>query len=112
MFWNSQANRVETLSEGGSIVGQFPGATFKQGAISLHEGDRLFLFTDGLTEAADEQNHLFGRDRAEQVFLSELKLSPQEFCLRVKEWVDRYTLDAPADSQDDFTILQVRVGEL
>ncbi len=109
LFWEEEAQAIRELADGGPIVGQFPDVTFKQGERSLACGDRLFLFTDGLTEAADAQGVLFGRERVEQVFTSEIDLGPKEFCLRVREWVDRFSEGAPEEFQDDFTILQVKV---
>jgi sigma-B regulation protein RsbU (phosphoserine phosphatase) len=110
LFWDSGENSVCELSDGGPIVGQFSGISFKQGERRLHPGDRLFLFTDGLTEAADADDNLFGRERAEQVFSAEIGLEPKEFCIRVKEWVDRFSEGAGEDSHDDFTIMQVKVS--
>lgn len=109
LFWSEADNRIFELPEGGPIVGQFPEMKFTMGRRTLLPGDRLFLFTDGLTEAEDASGHLFGRERAEQVFTSEIELPPKEFCRSVKEWVDRFTAGAPEDSRDDFTILQVLV---
>jgi len=109
LFWDDQANRIVELPEGGPIIGQFPGITFKQGKRAIRSGDRLFLFTDGLTEATDSEGRLFGRERVEQVFSAEIELAPKEFCGKVKEWVDRFSEGAPEDMQDDFTILQVRI---
>jgi sigma-B regulation protein RsbU (phosphoserine phosphatase) len=108
LFWNNAEQSIESLQEGGPIVGQFD-VKYRHGERALGSGDRLFLFTDGLTEAADSQNRLFGRQRVEQVFISEIGLAPAEFCPRVKEWVDRFTEGAAEDSQDDFTIMQVKV---
>ena len=109
LFWDDGARVVRELSTGGPIIGQFADFKFKQGECSLNSGDRLFLFTDGLTEAADSNNRLFGRERAEQVFTAEIGLPPKEFCLRVKEWVDRFTEGCSEDSIDDFTIMQVKL---
>lgn len=110
LFWDSRKGKIVELAEGGTIVGQFQGLKFKQGQQELVSGDKLFLFTDGLTEAMDAENNLFGRERAEQVFSSEIGKDPKEFCSKVKEWVDRFSEGASEDSQDDFTILQVRVN--
>ena len=110
LFWNDQAEQIVQLIDGGPIIGQFPDITFKVGQHPIRAGDRLFLFTDGLTEAADADDNLFGRERAEQVFSSERDLPPREFCLRVKEWVDRFQQGASGDFYDDFTIMQIRVG--
>ncbi len=109
LFWDSEEKRIHQLAVGGPIVGQFEGFKFKQGERNLKSGDRLFLFTDGLTEAHDSDNNLFGRERAEQVFSVEIGLPPNEFCLKVKEWVDRFAEGAGEDTHDDFTILQVKV---
>ncbi len=111
LFWEDAENRVIELPEGGPIVGQFPEIVYKEGERDLRPGDRLFLFTDGLTEAMDAENNLFGRERAEQVFSAEIGLSPKEFCHKVKEWVDRFSVGASEESYDDFTILQVKVTE-
>ncbi len=109
LFWDAEKQEVSELPLGGPIVGQFTGTSFKQGKRTLAGGDRLFLFTDGLTEAADADNNLFGRERVEQVFTAEVELPPKEFCLKVKEWIDRFAQGSAEETHDDFTILQVKV---
>lgn len=109
LFWDDKQRRICELPEGGSIVGQFSGMHFKQGERHLGSGDRLFLFTDGLTEAADANNNLFGRERVEQVFSTEIGVAPKEFCQKVKEWIDRFAEGSSEETHDDFTILQVKV---
>lgn len=109
LFWDSSESQVVQLAEGGPIIGQFAGVPFSCGIRPLRSGDRLFLFTDGLTEAADREGNLFGRERAEQVFAMERGLPPNEFCARVKEWIDRFAEGSEEDTHDDFTILQLKV---
>lgn len=109
LFWDESERTIGSLPASGPIVGQFPGANFKQSTLPVESGDRLFLFTDGLTEAMDTEGNLFGRERAEQVFAAEIDLSPHEFCRKVKEWVDNFAAGASEETHDDFTILQVRV---
>lgn len=109
LFWNDLDSKISELPEGGPIVGQFADIQFKQGERELASGDRLFLFTDGLTEAADADGNLFGRERVEQVFGTEIGQSPKVFCRKVKEWVDRFSEGASDYFLDDFTILQVKV---
>lgn len=109
LLWDNSNGQIVALAEGGPIVGQFADIPFNQGRHSIASGDRLFLFTDGLTEASDAEGNLFGRERVEQVYSTEMGLSPKEFCVRVKEWIDRYTEGAPEETRDDFTILQLRV---
>ncbi len=108
LFYDIEEHKVIELAVGGPIIGQFPDIPFKQGEQSFKKGDRLFLFTDGLTEAADDKGQLFGRERAELVVSNEYHLPPKEFCLKVKEWVDRFTVGCADDMVDDFTIMQVK----
>lgn len=51
------------LSEGGGVLGVFPMQTFTLGAIELQPRDRIVLFTDGLTEAANGNEEEFGEAR-------------------------------------------------
>ena len=51
------------LDAGGSVLGAFPNTPFAQEEIQLQPGDRLLLFTDGLTEASDDTGEQFGEQR-------------------------------------------------
>ncbi len=109
LFWNASANAVERLSEGGTFVGQFTGTGYSMGEKKLCPGCRLFVFTDGLTEAADCKNNLFGVNRVEEMFKSGIKYEPKDFCRRVKMIIDNFTVGCPDETLDDFTILQVLI---
>jgi len=110
LFWDNEKGQVVELSEGGPIVGQIPGITFQEGHRNLTANDKLFLFTDGLTEAENAEGELFGRGRVEQVFLKEIDLDPKEFCHKIKNRIDKYRVGSSEDSYDDFTVLQVKVN--
>ncbi|HWR84207.1 MAG TPA: GAF domain-containing SpoIIE family protein phosphatase [Candidatus Deferrimicrobium sp.] len=109
LFWDSENQKVMELSTGGPIVGQFPKTVFQQGERQLKSGDRLFIFTDGLTEATDIAGTLFGRPRTEDVFRSLVDLPPKEFCFTIKERVDRFAQGASEETRDDFTVFLVKV---
>src|SRR6476646_3233 len=54
---------VERLGIGGPVLGVLPEAEYEQASVTVHPGDRLVLFTDGLTEARDAADEEFGEDR-------------------------------------------------
>src|SRR5215510_13119482 len=57
---NGNCMRLEC---GGSVLGVFAEPEFSEGEVKLESGDRLLLFTDGLTEAMNDQGELFGEER-------------------------------------------------
>jgi sigma-B regulation protein RsbU (phosphoserine phosphatase) len=57
----------ERLEAGGGVLGVFPNQTFAAGTAQLAPGDRVVLYTDGVTEACDHAGEEFGEDRLLQV---------------------------------------------
>jgi sigma-B regulation protein RsbU (phosphoserine phosphatase) len=55
------------LKETGGLVGSFPEWTYRQESITLAPGDRLWLYTDGITEARDAAGNEFGPARLERL---------------------------------------------
>jgi sigma-B regulation protein RsbU (phosphoserine phosphatase) len=53
----------ERLEAGGGVLGVFPHQTFAAGVAQLAPGDRVILFTDGVTEASDTAGEEFGDRR-------------------------------------------------
>ena len=54
------------LEDGGRVIGAFTDSIYTQLAIKFHEGDKLLLFTDGVTEARDASGEEFGEERLQQ----------------------------------------------
>lgn len=53
----------ERLKEGGGVLGVFEEQSFGLGTVDLAPGDRLVLFTDGVTEASNGEGEEFGESR-------------------------------------------------
>ncbi len=109
-FSNSTGKEIMKLSKGGTLIGQFPETKYIMGKVPLAAGSRLFLFTDGLTESVDSNMKLFGMDRTEELFKKELELEPQQFCRKVKNRIDEYSIGSEIEYMDDLTVLQIKVN--
>ena len=59
--------RKDYLDRGGIVIGIMPEATYEEGVVSLGAGDDLVLYTDGVTEAANPDEEMFGEARLEAV---------------------------------------------
>ena len=53
----------QRLREGGGVLGVFPDQKFDLGSAQLAPGDRVILFTDGVTEANNPEGEEFGEER-------------------------------------------------
>jgi phosphoserine phosphatase RsbU/P len=61
-----QSGHVEALHGGGAVLGVLPDWTYRDSVVSLAAGDRLLLYTDGVTEAANHAGEEFGEARLVQ----------------------------------------------
>jgi phosphoserine phosphatase RsbU/P len=54
---------VIRLTSGGAVLGVLPAGGYESGTVALGAGDRLILYTDGITEARSEDDEEFGDER-------------------------------------------------
>lgn len=76
---------------------------YRCGSIELAPGDKIFQYTDGVTEATDRDNQLYGMERLERVLVENNGKSPHELLPLVKADIDAFVGDAP--QFDDITML-------
>jgi sigma-B regulation protein RsbU (phosphoserine phosphatase) len=98
---------VETIEGAkGIILGVRPDAVYATGRLTLAPGDCVYLFTDGVTEAADPQDDLFSEQRLEAVLRAGVGLSAADIVKSVAAAVRDFV--GPALPSDDITMLAVR----
>ena len=98
--------RVERLGEGGAVLGVFNDAVYQQGQVSVESGDRVVFFTDGVTEARDENDEEFGEERLMELAVQNRGCSAPALQARLFEEVSRFTSGA---FQDDATLIVVAI---
>lgn len=96
---------VEPLSATGMALAILEGAKVGAATTRLAPGDRLFLFSDGLTDAIDAGEHAFGQQQLEQAAAAALPLATQAFVRSVLEAACAHAGDTP--QFDDMTVLAV-----
>jgi sigma-B regulation protein RsbU (phosphoserine phosphatase) len=98
----------ERLREGGTVLGVFDSRNFEMGSVQLSEGDRVILFTDGVTEACGLEGEEFGEARLLRFLKDHLKLSADDLQARILKEVATFS---GGRWQDDATLLVLAVGE-
>lgn len=87
----------------GFVLGAMEGIKYKEYEILLQPGAKLFVYTDGLTEATDPDNKMFGIQRALDALNSRDYSSPMQMLNGVKDEVDVFVKEA--EQFDDLTML-------
>jgi len=99
--------RVESVFAAKSIpVGLFAQAEFETDKFTLQPGDTLVLFTDGISEAMNPRQELFGRERLKKVVESCAACSLEEMQARILAGADEFARGAA--QADDITLLLLR----
>jgi serine phosphatase RsbU (regulator of sigma subunit)/CHASE2 domain-containing sensor protein len=95
------------LSEGGLFLGPFPQGIWQESEIQLQSGDLLFLYTDGVTEAAvpktDEQ---YGEERLLAYLKANLAQKPETINEELVKTLQDFT--GKKEFEDDFTVLTLK----
>lgn len=87
----------------GLVIGAMEGARYKSYELQMEPGSKLFLYTDGVPEATNANNELFGTDRLVQTLREKETGTPKEILAHVDSVVKDFVKDAP--QFDDLTML-------
>ena len=84
-------------------VAAMEGLRFRQHEFELRPGDRLYVYTDGVPEATNAHDELFGAERMVAALNRDPNAAPDALLRNVREEIDAFVGDAP--QFDDFTML-------
>ena len=87
----------------GLVIGAFDDVRYKEYEMQLEPGSRLFLYTDGVTEAMDTQGNLFGTERMLEALNRQGRAHPEQILRQVTEEINSYI--GGAEQFDDLTML-------
>ena len=87
----------------GFVLAGMEGVRYRVGEITLNPGDRLFLYTDGVPEATNAENKLYGEDRLLTFMNQNASVEATELLPALKANIDEFVGEAP--QFDDITML-------
>ena len=91
----------------GMVLAGMDGIKYRQNELQLTPGDQVFLYTDGVTEATDKNNQLYGEERLLETVNQNIIKDTRQLCEAVKADVDKFVGEAP--QFDDITMLSVEI---
>ena len=87
----------------GFVLAGMEGIRYKAGTMQLEPGDKIFQYTDGITEAMNSRNELYGMKRLEETLRKNVHKAPMELLPEVKADIDSFV--GSAVQFDDITML-------
>ena len=89
----------------GFVLAGMEGIRYRAGEITLNPGDRIFLYTDGVPEATNTENKLYGEDRLLTFMNQNSNVKATELLPALKANIDEFVGEAP--QFDDITMLML-----
>lgn len=93
-------------SRAGFVLAGMDGVRYRKNELDLAPGDAIYLYTDGVTEATDLNEELYGEDRLHAVLQKYKDESMEVICSEIKKDVDLFAGEAP--QFDDITMLALK----
>ena len=90
----------------GFVLGGIDNSTYSTYELKLEKGNRIFVYTDGVTDAVNDKKERFGEERLLQALNDKPHASVRELLTHMKEKIDAFVQDAP--QFDDITMLALQ----
>nr|HPQ54064.1 PP2C family protein-serine/threonine phosphatase [Spirochaetota bacterium] len=101
-----QSGRVEILNPKGRVITRFMKPNYIETETLLQPGDKIILYTDGITEAFNSDRRIFGEESFLELIHAHKAIPPEKLCDSILEAVSKFT-GTTASSDDDITILAI-----
>ena len=88
------------------VLGAMEGMRFAEHEFEMTPGDSLFIYTDGVAEATNAKQELFGTDRMLEALNKNSDATPEEVLANVKSGIDEFV--AGAEQFDDITMMSLK----
>jgi serine phosphatase RsbU (regulator of sigma subunit) len=99
-------DQIERLPATGQLLGPFPNERYRSEFTLMGKGDILLLYTDGITEAVNERQEMYGERHLINKLREFKTKTPKEICQLILEDVQIYSKSA--DLSDDKTLVVVK----
>jgi sigma-B regulation protein RsbU (phosphoserine phosphatase) len=106
ILFHNTGEGIPLREVGGTPLGILPDWNYEEEVFPLSSGDRLVLYTDGLTEVMNTDEQEFGEGRLLQLCSSNIALSASELLAAIRKEVVSF---CNGNFQDDFTLVVVAV---
>ena len=110
LLYDKSKDELLLLNPTGPLIGPAPHSTYDTDSFNFSPGDVLVIFTDGITEAANEKFEFYDESRLEDLIKKNAAKTPKEIALSIIESVSKFST-SDSKYQDDKTIVVIKRKE-
>jgi sigma-B regulation protein RsbU (phosphoserine phosphatase) len=99
-------NNRKFIKTGGLLMGALADSTYEGADLKLERGDLVVVFSDGITEAMNENDEVFSLERLEEIVKENVEISANELHDKIYTEVKGHAVNA--EQSDDMTLLIIK----
>ncbi|MBR1828669.1 MAG: SpoIIE family protein phosphatase, partial [Atopobiaceae bacterium] len=108
LFWHEGAGWQWLKDKSGLPLGLHTAGRYQAYSLDFQKGDKIIVYSDGVTEAMNVDRHLYGEERLEATLNASCNEHPEAIVKAVRSSVASFAQDA--EQSDDITILSLELG--
>jgi serine phosphatase RsbU (regulator of sigma subunit) len=108
-LFRSASGKVEILAPDAFALGMFESACFQSRKFHLDEGDLLIVYSDGLTDAENPQEEMFGEERLLEIIQREAPAGSRAVEQRILKGIADFTQSTPQTDDITFVVVEKSV---
>jgi sigma-B regulation protein RsbU (phosphoserine phosphatase) len=105
-LFRSTTGKIEELASDALILGLFDYASYEARTLHLGKGDILVVYSDGLTDAQNQQEEMFGQERLLQIIQQEAPSGSHALEQKLLQAIEEFTQDVPQNDDITFVVVE------
>jgi sigma-B regulation protein RsbU (phosphoserine phosphatase) len=105
-LFRAASSEIENLVASGGILGFFHAVSYEYGALQLSKGDILVVYSDGLTDAANGADEMFGEERLLDIIARQAPAGGTALKVAILEALAEFTMGMPQTDDITFFVIE------
>jgi sigma-B regulation protein RsbU (phosphoserine phosphatase) len=105
-LFRSATGKIEVLVSDAYVLGMFDFASYQSGRLHLCKGDILVVYSDGLTDAQNQQEEMFGEERLLEIIRQEAPSGSHALEQKLLKSIEEFTQGTPQTDDITFVVIE------
>ena len=105
-LFRSATGTIEELFPDAFVLGMFDSASYQSRTLHLDKGDILVVYSDGLTDAQNQQEEMFGEERLLKIIQQEAPSGSHALEQKLLQAIEEFTQDMPQNDDITFVVVE------